>query len=95
MKLKYDEMMRISKEFYDTVDFMKFISECYGEISVRDLMNCVEEYYDYHNENLIPEEFQGCFFNFMNEDEFSEYLKDRYGFQVRHEVIERYYISKK
>lgn len=90
----YDEMMLTSKEFMDTIDFTKFLSDKYNCISVRDLMDCIEEYYDRSHPELLPSEFNGMFFNFINEGEFTDYLTDRYGFKGRVEIIEKYYIYK-
>lgn len=86
-------MTNIVENFYDTIDFTKFINNDSYRINVRDLMNCLEEYYDLRHPELLPAEFQGYFFNFINEDEFAEYLKKRYGYKIATETIERYWLQ--
>ena len=95
MGYTYKEMMQISKDFYDTIDFKKFMEEhkltCYS-IDLDTLIEKLETYYDDENPSLLPKEFQGCFFNFMNKDEFAAYLKLRYDWQIDHEFVSKYYI---
>lgn len=78
--MTYNESkIKITKDFYDTIDFKKFMSADY-QISTRDLMDCIEEYYDELHPELLPEELNGSFFNYMDEQDFALYLKERYGF---------------
>lgn len=93
--MTYEEMIKISEDFYNTIDFTEFIHISFRKINVRDLMNCLEEYYDISHPNLLPVEFEGCFFNFVNEDEFAEYLSKRYGYKIVTEVIEKYWLQMK
>lgn len=88
MKMTYTEMMQTAKQFYDTIDFKLFLQE---EMLVSDLMHNIEEVYN--NNEILPDVFEGYIFNFVNEYEFTEYLKKRYGWRVREEVIEHHYIS--
>lgn len=91
--MTYEEMIKISESFYDTIDFTKFIDSNSNRIDIRDLMNCLDEYYDLSHPQLLPKEFQGCFFNFINEDEFAEYLNKRYGYKIITEVIEKHWLQ--
>ena len=93
--MTYEEMMKISEDFYNTIDFTKFIHINFGKIDVKDLMNCLEEYYNISHPNLLPVEFKGFFFNFVNENEFAEYLSKRYDYKVETEVIEKYWLQRR
>ena len=90
MRMTYEQMMEVSKKFYDTVDFQKFVQKG-KENQLEDLMDCIDEFY-LNRKDLLPESFQGEFFNFMTADEFSDYLCERYGWSVRTELIEKHYI---
>ena len=90
--MRYKEMMDRSKEFYNTIDFTRFFSDYAMDID--DLQDCIEEYYEIQHPELIPEDFKGCFFNFMDRYEFATYLKQRYNMSMRDEVIEKYYLYK-
>ena len=93
VKMTYEEGINISEDFYDTIDFTKFIDDGSHRIEVKDLMSCLEEYYDLSHPELLPVEFDGCFFNFINEDEFAEYLNKRYGYRIITETIEKYWLQ--
>ena len=86
-------MQRKSKKFFDTIDFTKYIPEGESQVSVRTLMDILETFYDENHPNLLPEWLEGCFFNFINEYEFAEYLKERYGYLITEEVEPHYYIQ--
>ena len=88
--MKYDEMMKISNEFFDTIDFRKWLTPG-RKTRVYDLMNCVEEWFNSHPD-LLPEVFQGFVFNFVDEYEFGQYLEKRYGWQTEEVVVETHYM---
>ena len=90
--MRYKEMMDRSKEFYDTIDFTPFFSKF--AMDVESLQDDIGEYYEVEHPELIPEDFEGCFFNFMDRYEFALYLKKRYNMSMRDEVIEKYYLYK-
>ena len=89
--MTYKEEMELTWKFFDTIDFEQFISDD-KQISVDDLMDSLEEYYDKAHPDQLPPEFQGCLFNFVNDTEFTDYLHKRYGFPIVQEVVERYYL---
>ena len=93
LKMTYDEEIKMSKDFYDTIDFTQFISDD-KTIDGADLINCIEEYYEVSHSNLIPKEFKGFFLCYMSDEEFIDYLCDRYGWKKRTEYIEKHYIIK-
>lgn len=88
--MKYKEMMDRSKEFYDTIDFTPFFSDCAMDID--DLQNSIEDYYEIQHPELIPEDFEGYFFNYMDKYEFAVYLKQRYNMSMTDVIIEKYYL---
>lgn len=91
--MKYEEMLKICYAFFDTIDFEQFTSNL-DEISVEDLMDEIEDYYDIKHPELLPKEFDGYFFNFINAEEFAVYLKNRYDYRLRYEIIEHHYLYK-
>ena len=80
-----------ARAYFDTIDFLKFMSDekC---ISVRDLMDALEEYYNY--KDFLPAVFEGLLFNYTSEEEFANYLENRYGFRVRCEITTSFYITR-
>ena len=90
-------MIKLAKDFYDTVDFEKFLCHLFifydkCEIEIQELMNKLEDHFN--GSNILPPEFQGEFFKFINEYEFSEYLKERYGFKIATRIVEKNILSK-
>ena len=83
----------ISKNFYDTIDFRQYIPER-GEMPLRELMSQLEDYYDNHHPELLPEELEGYIFDVIDEEDFFQYLKERYGLMCRLEIVENYYIRR-
>ena len=88
--MTYYEMIKVSYEFFDTIDFRQYIKP--GErIELQDLIDSVDDYYDNHPDQL-PEMFQGFVFNFVSDYELGQYLEKRYGWKAHEEVIETHYI---
>lgn len=88
--MTYDEMIKVSYDFFDTIDFKKFVK--IGErIELQDLINDIDEYYDNHPD-LLPEIFQGYVFNFVSDYELERYLEKRYEWKMHDVVIETHYI---
>ena len=93
--LSYNEMMKISKEFYDTIDFEEFLKDkslLSTDISVEKLVELLENYYNSNHPELLPEQFQGCFLNFMNTEEFGNYIAERYGYRIEERVEVTYHL---
>ena len=77
--MDYKEFLKMqekSRKFFDTIDFTKYIPEGESQVSVRTLMDILETVYEKQGPNLLPEWLEGCFFNFINELEFAQYLKE-------------------
>lgn len=91
--MTYKEEIKLSEDFYNTIDFTKFIDCDSHRVNIKDLMNSLEEYYNNHPK-LLPIEFEGFLFNFISEYEFAEYLNKRYGYKIETVVVEEYYLIK-
>jgi len=92
--MTYHEMMEICYKFFNTIDFEPFFPA--GKtVEVGEMMEQIEEYYDDEHPELIPEEFQGYFFNFCDQYDFVQYLKKRYNAVENEEVISKYFIQRK
>ena len=88
---EFIERDKKARKYLDTIDIKEFMST-EKVTSVLDLMECLEE--KYQNENL-PEVFEGLLFNYMTEEDFAEYLRKRYGFDIWSETIEHFYIIRR
>lgn len=93
--MTFKEMLDRAKEFYDTIDFEPFLKKCVvskHEIPVDDLCDELEKYYDEEHPELLPEDFRGYFFNYVNQEEFVDYIKDRYNLISNEVVTTHYYL---
>ena len=98
--LSYNEMISISKQFYDTIDFTKFLDDTsknlpkLSVISMNKLMDVLKKYYEVDHPELLPPEFQGYFFNLMDLGEFAEYISKRYGYDITENITIEYVLTK-
>ena len=84
---------QINKEYLDTIDFMPYLQRCK---TISDLMWQVEDDYNYFAAKAsMPPELGGFVFNYFNEYDLYEYLRQRYGdrFNFIVHVVEKYYIQ--
>ena len=88
--MTYQEEIKLSYDFFDTIDFLQFIPESTYWLSIDEIMSEIEQYYNHHLD--LPTIFEGYIFNFINKYEFMEYLKDRYNFPIKCKTI--YYIKR-
>lgn len=89
-----EEMARmdnLAKEFYDTIDFKEKFLPAEDGVDIEEIIADIEEYYDERNPDLLPPEFEGCFFNFWTTGDFFDYLKERYNIKIVEEVTYRLY----
>ena len=89
--MTWKEEYNITKEFLDTLDIQKIFQEgnpLHAD-EIGDLIYLVEAYVDENNIKL-PEIFKGEVFNFMSDDEFISYLRNRYPNFKTHEVVRTY-----
>lgn len=78
--LEYTGIMGcIQLEFLDSIDFLPLLK---NNSKVYDVMRDVRDKYDYGPlRHKIPEEFDSDSFHDMDEEEFANYISDRYGDQ--------------
>ena len=84
---EYDKGIEANYAALDKIDLEKYLTNRTVN-RVDYIMDDIE--HDYDNTELTNnEDLQGCIFNWLNEEEFSEYLKKRYGdrFNYRETVI--------
>ena len=87
-------------DFLDSIDLLPFFKNCGKGVKLRDIIRDIEDMYDYGPfKDKIPPELEGYFFCNMCEEEFADYLKERYPdkFDIRYRTIydEWYEISEK
>lgn len=92
--MDFGKMMKLSKEFYDTIDFTKFMGNDRTKIDLDLLIDCIDVHYSGSHPELLPKEFCGEFFYFMTSSEFAEYLGKRYNFDVLEETYTKTYLVK-
>lgn len=90
MTLSYKEQIRINEEFLDTLDLSKYL-EKYEYVD--DMYSAISD--DYDDTDLLPKDFEGCIFNFMDDYEFARYLAKRYNLSLNEYYVSRYYLTKK
>jgi len=93
--LSYEEMMKISKDFYDTIDFTQFLNDKSIVDSDRNLdrlIEILENYYESEHPELLPKQFEGFFLNFVSDYEFGQYIAERYNYKLIKAVITTHYL---
>ena len=88
MNLSYREAVELNEKFLDTLDLDKYIKEYEF---VDDMFSAISD--DYDDSDILPKEFEGCVFNFMDDYELAEYLAKRYNLDLREQFISRYYLT--
>lgn len=83
----FKEGFQINKEFLDTIDFVPFLKQ-YDRLG--EMMIAIEQKYRKVN---MPAELQGEIFNYYTDDEFKDYLKERYSEYINFFPIEDYVIN--
>lgn len=83
----FTKQFQTNKEFLDTIDFVPFLKQ-YNILG--EMMIAIEQ--KYRNVNM-PAELQGEIFNYYTDDEFKDYLKERYTECVNFFPIEDYVIN--
>lgn len=74
IKRNIDKEFQINKEFLDTIDFVPFLEET-KLLSV--LMGAVESFVFFSHKEMPPE-LEGEVFNYYSEEDFKDYLSNRY-----------------
>ena len=78
-----------SYQFLDKIDFLPYIEKFKGK-KFTDMMNEIEDEWDskdiVQNDNVL----EGFLFNYITENEFADYLKNRYDNFGYYEVVTKY-----
>lgn len=82
---EWEQGKRRNEEFLDTLDLKKYVEK---SIYVDEIISVIEE--DYDDSDILPSDFEGCVFNWMDQYEVAEYLALRYGKTFREDTTIRY-----
>lgn len=82
---EWEKCKKRNEELLDTLDLKKYVEK---SIYVDRIMNAIEE--DYENSDVLPEDFRGCIFNWMDQYDVAKYLAYRYKKTFREEETIRY-----
>lgn len=74
-----------NEKFLDTLDLKKYVEK---SIYVDEIISAIEE--DYEDSDVLPKEFDGCVFSWMDQYEVAKYLAHRYCKTFREEETVRY-----
>lgn len=90
VKGDYEKAMQYTKQVLDDIDIKQIASEHPELKSISDLVTFIEDEYDQLANN---EYMHGFIFNWMNHEEFIDYLDDRYGDSFRPTEVTVTYIN--
>ena len=82
---EWEQGKRRNEEFLDTLDLKKYVEK---SIYVDEIISAIEE--NYEDSDVLPKEFDGCVFNWMDQYEVAKYLAYRYCKTFREEETVRY-----
>ena len=82
---EWEKCKKRNEEFLDTLDLKKYVEK---SIYVDEIISAIEE--DYEDSDILPDDFGGCIFSWMDQYEVAKYLAARYGKTFREEVTVRY-----
>ena len=82
---EWEQGRKRNEKFLDTLDLKKYIENSFY---VDKIIDEIEE--DYENSDILPKEFGGCVFNWMDQYEVAKYLAYRYCKTFREEETIRY-----
>ena len=86
MKLQeWKNVEKRNEEFLDTLDLKKYVEK---SIYVDEIISAIEE--DYDDSDVLPDDFCGCIFCWMDQYEVTKYLAARYGKTFHEEETVRY-----
>ena len=72
-KYNWQQCVKRNEEFLDTLDLKKYVEK---SIYVDRIIEAIEE--DYDDSDVLPDDFSGCVFNWMDQYEVAKYLATRY-----------------
>ena len=82
---EWEQGKRRNEEFLNTLDLKKYVEK---SIYVDEIISTIEE--DYEDSDILPSDFEGYIFNWMDQYEVAEYLALRYGKTFREDTTIRY-----
>lgn len=85
----FREMEKLNKEYLDTLDLNKYIAQ---SKDIQRIIDAIEN--DYDESDNLPDELEGCIFNYLGTEDIAYYLADRYGFHVYEQVVYKYTLYK-
>ena len=85
----FREMEKLNKEYLDTLDLNKYIAQ---SKDIQTIIDAIEN--DYDESDNLPDELEGCIFNYLGTEDIAYYLADRYGLHVYEEVVYKYTLYK-
>ena len=85
-----DKEFQINKEFLDTINFIPFLKAKPPVLSV--LMVAIETFVILNNKEMPPE-LEGNVFNYYSEEDFKDYLEERYKNEINFYPLEDYVIG--
>lgn len=74
--------------YLDTLDLSGYLPQ---SSDVQTIMTLIQE--DYDNNDELPDELEGCVFNFLDAEDVAYYLANRYKLNVHEEVIVHYVLT--
>lgn len=94
-KVSEEYAMAKTRELLDMIDFKEMLGDVKQEIS--DIQDQVENKALFEHDLIVfmvknEDVFEGCVFNWMSEEEFADYLKERYSEEIlysEYEVVHR------
>lgn len=86
----FTKEFQINKEFLDTINFIPFLKTKPPTLSA--LMVAIETFITFNNKEMPPE-LEGNVFNYYSEEDFKDYLEERYKGEINFYPLEDYVID--
>lgn len=88
-KEEYMRGMKINYDYLDTLDVKSYVEKCCADVS--QIMYHMEKELD--DSPDLPPELDGCIFNYINTEEFANYLSNRYGYKISVRITYQYFVN--
>lgn len=88
MSLKWEQVKKVINnvtDYLNTIDLIPYLEKFKGK-TVKDMMDKLEEEYPY------TDEYSEILFDVISEEDFADYLNNRYGLNIRETTVTYYYI---
>lgn len=80
-----DEALQLAFKYLDTIDLSPYLKR-FKRKTIRDLINILDQDYPY------DDKYSECLFDCITEDEFVQYLNQKYNLNIKKTMISYYYI---